>query len=121
MTVRRSRARAGFVRTFLPFLTCLMLVLTGFSSMAHASETVNGSFAGIEFTAHSAGDSDEVPSDADKNVPHHHNNCHGHCVGEPARTTMEYTPVLTVPKPTISASASLDGRTGMVHLRPPQA
>jgi hypothetical protein len=29
-------------------------------------------------------------------------------------------PVLTVPKPTISASASLDGRTGMVHLRPPK-
>lgn len=78
-----------------------------------------GSIAGVEFTVHTAGDIDQVPSDSDKNVPHHHNYCHGHDVGAPARTTMEYTPVLTVPKPTISASASLDGRTGMVHLRPP--
>lgn len=121
MTVRRSRARAGFVRTFLPFLTCLMLVFTGFSSMAHASETVNGSFAGIEFTAHSAGDSDEVPSDADKNVPHHHNNCHGHCVGEPARTAFSEAQVLMSPKPMAKPAGLLDGRDNMVHLRPPQA
>src|SRR3546814_3671935 len=75
----------------------------------------------LEFTIHTDGDIDQVPSDSDKNVPHHHNYCHGHDVGAPARTTMEYTHVLTMPKPTISASASLDGRTGMVHLRPPQA
>lgn len=109
------------MRAFLPFLTCLMLVLTSFSGMAHAADLAGGSIAGVEFTVHTAGDIDEVPSDADKNVPHHHNYCHGHDVGAPARTTIEYTHVLTMPKPTISASASLDGRTGMVHLRPPQA
>ena len=109
------------MRAFWPFLTCLMLFLTSFSGMAHAADLAGGSIAGVEFTVHTAGDIDQVPSDSDKNVPHHHNYCHGHDVGAPARTTMEYTPVLTVPKPTISASASLDGRTGMVHLRPPQA
>src|SRR3546814_18457500 len=87
--------------------------------MAHAADLAGGSIAGVEFTIHTDGDIDQVPSDSDKNVPHHHNYCHGHDVGAPARTTMEYTPVLTVPKPTISASASLDGRTGMVNLRPP--
>jgi hypothetical protein len=28
-----------------------------------------GSIAGVEFTVHTAGDIDEVPSDPDKNVP----------------------------------------------------
>jgi hypothetical protein len=121
MTWKPLRGKGGFVRAFLPLLTCLMLVLTSFSGMAHAADLAGGSIAGVEFTVHTAGDIDEVPSDADKNVPHHHNYCHGHDVGAPARTTIEYTHVLTMPKPTISASASLDGRTGMVHLRPPQA
>ena len=94
------------MRAFLPFLTCLMLVLTSFSGMAHAADLAGGSIAGVEFTVHTAGDIDQVPSDSDKNVPHHHNYCHGHDVGAPARTT---------------SAASLDGRTGMVHLRPPQA
>ena len=75
------------MRAFLPFLTCLMLVLTSFSGMAHAADLAGGSIAGVEFTVHTAGDIDQVLSDSDK----------------------------------ISASASLDGRTGMVHLRPPQA
>src|SRR3546814_10190549 len=93
-----------------------MLVLTSFSGMAHVADLAGGSIAGVEFTIHTDGDNDQVPSDSDKNVPHHHNYCHGHDVGAPARTTMEYTHVLTMPKPTISASASLDGRTGMVHM-----
>ena len=109
------------MRTFLPFLTFLMLVLTGFSSMAHASETMNGNIAGIEFTVHSAGDSDEVPSDADKNVPHHHNNCHGHCVGEPTRTALDEAQVLMSPKPMATPAGLLAGRDDLVHLRPPQA
>jgi hypothetical protein len=121
MTWKRIRVRGGFVRTFLPFLTCLMLALTSFSGMAHAADLAGGSIAGVEFTIHTAGDIDEVPSDSDKNVPHHHNYCHGHDVGAPMRATIEHAHVLTAPKPTISASASLNGRTGMVDLRPPQA
>src|SRR3546814_3530029 len=80
-----------------------------------AADLAGGSIAGVEFTIHTDGDIDQVPSDSDKNVPHHHNYCHGHDVGAPARTTMEYTHVLTMPKPTISASASLDGRRSEEH------
>ena len=121
MTWKPFRGKRQFVRACLPLLTCLMLVLTSFAGMAHAADLAGGSIAGVEFTVHTAGDRDEVPSDSDKNVPHHHNYCHGHDVGAPARATMEYTLVLTAPEPTISASASLDGHTGIVHLRPPQA
>src|SRR3546814_2880174 len=69
--------------------------------MAHAADLAGGSIAGVEFTIHTDGDIDQVSSDSDKNVPHHHNYCHGHDVGAPARTTMEYTHVLTMPRPTI--------------------
>ena len=109
------------MRALLPFLTCLMLVLTSFSGIAHAADLAGGSIVGVEFTVHAAGDIDEVPADSDKNVPHHHNYCHGHDVGAPARTMGEYARVLRAPTPPLAAAASLDGRTGMVHPRPPQA
>src|SRR3546814_20860157 len=89
-----------------------MMVLTSFSGMAHAADLAGGSIAGVAFTIHTAGDIDQVPSDSDETVTHHHNYCHGHDVGAPARTTMEYTHVLTMPQPTHPASASPDGRTG---------
>src|SRR3546814_4100455 len=77
MTWKPLRGKGGFVRAFLPLLTCLMLVLTSFSGMAHAADLAGGSIAGVEFTIHTDGDIDQVPSDSDKNVPHHHNYCHG--------------------------------------------
>ena len=109
------------MRAFLPFLTCLMLVLTSFSGMAHAADLAGGNIAGVEFTIHAAGDIDEVPSDADKSVPHHHNYCHGHDIGAPVRSTVEYTLVLAAPRPPVAIAATLDGRTDMDDLRPPQA
>ena len=48
------------MRAFLPFLTCLMLVLTSFSGMAHAADLAGGSIAGVEFTVHTAGDIDPM-------------------------------------------------------------
>src|SRR3546814_4760084 len=94
MTWKPLRGSGGFVRAFLPLLTCLMLVLTSFSVMAHAADLAGGSIAGVEFTIHTDGYIDQVPSDSDKNVPHHHNYFHEHDVGTPASTTMEYTHVL---------------------------
>jgi|TARA_R110002020_G_scaffold9632_1_gene37839 hypothetical protein len=98
-----------------------MLALASFSGMAHAANRAGGSLAGVEFSIHTAGDIDEVPSDSDKNVPHHHNSCHGYDVGAPARNTIEYMHVLTEPRRIVSSAAALDGRNGTVHLRPPQA
>ncbi|WP_242416163.1 hypothetical protein [Sphingomonas panni] len=72
------------MRHLLPFLACLMLVLTGWASMAHAAEAAGGSIAGIEFGIHTRGDADEVVGDDDNALPHHHATCHGHDVGTPA-------------------------------------
>src|SRR3546814_5560392 len=63
MTWKPLRGKGGFVRAFLPLLTCLMLVLTSFSGMAHAADLAGGSIAGVEFTIHTDGDIDQVPSD----------------------------------------------------------
>lgn len=105
----------------LPFLVCLMLVLTGLSGMAHAAEAVGGSMAGIEFTAHAPGDGDEVPTDSDNGLPHHHASCHGHDVGTPA---VPPTPcaLLFVSGPTggLRAPALLDAVPGVMR-RPPKA
>lgn len=60
-----------------------MLVLTGWSGMAHAAEASGGRIADIEFTVHLAGDGDEVPADGDNGLPHHHSICHGHDTGAP--------------------------------------
>jgi hypothetical protein len=98
-----------------------MLVLTGMSSMAHAADVAGGSIAGVEFTVHTAGDSDESPADADKAYPHHHSICHGHDVGEPMQPDVPCTGLISVVRPMGEPIASLVGTTGLVDLRPPQA
>src|SRR3546814_13061228 len=120
-TWKPLRGKGGFVRAFLPLLTCLMLVLTSFSGMAHAADLAGGSIAGVESTIHTDGDIDQVPSDSDKNVPHHHNYCHGPHVGAPGPTTVDYTHVLTIPNTTSSASEHLDGPHVMVTWQTTQA
>src|SRR3546814_2434881 len=97
MTWKPLRGKGGFVRAFLPLLTCLMLVLTSFSGMAHVADLAGGSIAGVEFTIHTDGAIDQVPSDSAKYVPHHHKYCHGHDVVSPASTTLGYTILLTMP------------------------
>lgn len=109
------------MRSILPFLTFLMLALTGFSGMAHAADLAGGSLAGVEFVVHAEGDSDEVPSDTDKAYPHHHNFCHGHEIGEPAKSRIGLSIAQSGPRPIAAPAVLLDGRDGRVHLRPPQA
>jgi len=109
------------VRRLLPLLACLMLVLTGMSSLAHAADVAGGSIAGVALTVHAEGDGDEVPSDADKAYPHHHNICHGHDVGEPIQPEVPCAAPLAVVRPTVAPVPSLVGTLGFVDLRPPQA
>ncbi|MET4898334.1 hypothetical protein RN629_14430 [Sphingomonadaceae bacterium jetA1] len=71
------------MRAVMPFLACLMLVLTGWASMAHAAEMSGGRIAGVEVILHAPGDGDEVPGDGDNALPHHHNSCHAHDLGAP--------------------------------------
>jgi hypothetical protein len=109
------------MRTLLPFLACLMVVLTSWSGMAHAAEAAGGNFGGVAFTLHSQGDGDEVPADADKAVPHHHSICHGHDVGTPASApSARLLADAIAPLPQGHTNA-LSGTAALVRLRPPQA
>lgn len=63
---------------------CLLVGLVG-GSIAHAGEVggtgeVNSASAWL----HVDGDADQVPADAEKNYPHHHNVC-GHDFAAPAK------------------------------------
>ncbi|EQB29699.1 hypothetical protein [Sphingobium ummariense] len=107
------------MRNLLPSLACLMLVLTGWASMAHAAEAAGGSIAGLEFTLHAPGDGDEVPADSDSGIPHHHANCHGHDVGTPATMpAAECVPYLRVRGDLVADI--LAGVRGSVLPRPPR-
>jgi hypothetical protein len=110
------------MRNLLPFLACLMMVFTGWSSMAHAAETVVCAEASqMDTIMHAADDCAEVPADADKGYPHHHATCHGHHVAAPAQSNIAVT--LTDRR---AEFASDKARLWLAHqsdpaLRPPQA
>jgi hypothetical protein len=77
---------AAAMRLLLPFIAALMLVITGMTSVAHATEAPGGSAVGAELAiGHAPGDADEVPADADRDSPHHHSICHGHDLAAPVR------------------------------------
>lgn len=66
------------------FMTLVLVVSFGDGTVAHAMEPIVPiSDHAAQFLGHTAGDSDEVPADADKGYPHHHAECHGHIVGVP--------------------------------------
>ncbi|MEH3047400.1 hypothetical protein [Sphingomonas adhaesiva] len=109
------------MRTLLPFLACLMLLLTGLSGAAHAAEAAGGALGGVAFTVHSDGDGDEVPADGDSGVLHHHASCHGHDTGEPARPVAALAHMKAAAKRLPPPVATLSGTRAAVAERPPQA
>jgi len=109
------------MRKLVPFLACLMLVLTTWAGMAHAAETGGVEMSMIELAAHAPGDGDEVPADADKGYPHHHASCHEHHVNTPiVRTTIDATVAASTVRPAV-LSRALSEHDGEAALRPPQA
>lgn len=66
------------MQRFIVLFACLFLSL-GTGSVAHAMEPIACIDAGTAAeTGHADGDGDQVPSDDDKDYPHHHASCHGH-------------------------------------------
>lgn len=109
------------MRSFLPLLALLMLVLTGWSAMTHVAEDTGGRLAGWQLLAHAPGDGDEVPGDRDNSMPHHHSACHGHDVGTPALPLNAPSYALEAgPRPGTSIQAMIPADE-QVALRPPQA
>ncbi len=109
------------MRALLPYLACLMLLLTGLAGAAHAAEGAGGTLGGITLSIHSDGDGDESPADADSGVAHHHGGCHGHDTGEPVRAAAgpvhADTGLLAGPL----RVARLNGTRATITPRPPQA
>lgn len=121
LQARRDLLSDRLMRMLVPFLACLMLVLTGWSAMAHAAEATGGSIAGVAFSVHLPGDGDEVPADGDNALPHHHTICHAHDIGTPAATF-----AVNARAPGLSAGHAWDatllsGLKDSVPARPPRA
>lgn len=104
------------------FLALLLSVSVGLGATAHAMEPI----ASIDTTeaslfGHSAGDSDEVPADADKGYPHHHGACHDHGVGVPATAERLSLHEHVAQAPASNGTASLATADPASLLRPPRA
>ena len=108
------------VRKLVPFLACLMLVLTTWAGMAHAAEARGVEMSRTEMAAHAPGDGDEVPADADKGYPHHHASCHEHHVNTPTvrAAALPVSVASAIPQPV--RSRALSGHDTEAALRPPQ-
>ncbi len=104
----------------LPFLACLMLVLTMWAGMTHAAEAGGVETSRIEMAAHAPGDGDEVPADGDRDYPHHHASCHEHHVNTPIVGATISPTVAASTMPPASRSHALSGHDSEAALRPPQ-
>jgi len=98
-------------------MLCLFVGMVG-GSIAHAAET-GGEPSSATAWLHVAGDADEVPADADKNTPHHHDLCHGHDLATPMKAC-DAQRVLRASEASIPAPDNLPARApGTSLLRPP--
>jgi hypothetical protein len=109
------------MRKFVPFLACLMLVLTTRAGMAHAAEAGGVETSRAEMVAHARGDGDEVPADADKGYHHHHASCHEHHANTPAVRAAARPITVEAAMPPPMPIRVLSGRDSEADLRPPQA
>ena len=60
------------------FLFALLACSLVATATVHAREALGVSAISCSGEAHTEGDGDQVPPDADQGVPHHHGTCHGH-------------------------------------------
>lgn len=110
------------MRKLLPFLACLMVVLTGWTGVAHATENVACLEMVQAATAmHMTGDCDEVSADADKGYPHHHPACHGYHVATPIASGIAITSVDRWAEFASHKTPVWLTHQGDAALRPPQA
>ena len=103
-------------------LSVLMMAGLANGSAVHAIELASiGEVTEATEWMHSAGDHDEVPADADKNYPHHHNQCQGHDLAAPLKACAAPKPVRASARlASIDASVLVAGPPTRL-LRPPIA
>lgn len=111
------------MRRLLLLFACFGVLLSmGSGPIAHAMEPVICIDAGSPAAAaHSEGDGDEVPADADKGYPHHHAGCHGHPMAAPAEMSTANDGSVRRDRIAIGRSTALPAAAAETGLRPPQA
>ena len=110
------------MQKLLPFLVCLTVVLTAWTGMAHAAESVRClEDVQVDAAMPMAGDCDEVPADADNGYPHHHAACHGHHVAAPTQSSVAIAPVERFADFTSPTAPLWLAYQSDPALRPPQA
>ncbi|MGN7999685.1 hypothetical protein [Sphingomonas sp. 22176] len=87
-------------------LIVLFAVALTTSGAVHAREAPSNTSIACGGEAHADGDNDQVPADADQDMPHHHGGCHGHAVALEATPS---APILhsTLTGNTVAPSASV--------------
>jgi hypothetical protein len=108
------------MRTLLPFLACVLMVLTAWIGTASAVEFVACPEMAQTMQMHACDDA-LVPADADKGYPHRHASCHGHHVATPAATGLPATPVALESTFRPMRRLALVGSPADQALRPPQS
>jgi len=104
------------------FIGLLMLGSLANGAAVHAIELSSaGEVTEATSWMHSAGDHDEVPADADKNYPHHHNQCQGHDLAAPLKACAVPKAVHAAAKPVSGVASILIAGPPAKLLRPPIA
>lgn len=111
------------MRAFLTFIVAVLMIGSlANGSAVHALELSSaGEVTDTTLWLHSAGDHDEVPADADRNYPHHHNQCQGHDVAAPLKACAAPVRVRAASERTPVATATLIAGPPAELLRPPIA
>lgn len=111
------------MRTFFALvLTVLLASSLGWGTIAHASEGPRCIEASsTEALEHASGDGDQVPSDSDKDFPHHHNSCHGHHIGVTVTSDVSHAVIMSGKSLIQVEQDHLASASPDTALRPPQA
>jgi hypothetical protein len=100
-------------------LLLVLMVWTG--SSAHAAERFDCIPVTEQNAGHFEGDRDEVPSDPDQGVAHHHTGCSGHHVATPGQFATLGFSIRSAGLTSARQDADHPGREPESQLRPPIA
>ena len=110
------------MRTWKTLIATMMLALMLWAGgLAHASEPIECIPATAEAAGHYEGDDDQLPSDHDEGVVHHHAGCSGHQLLAAAALPAVVVDDSSATVPAARPEAGIHGHLPDRQLRPPIA
>ena len=106
-------------KTLIGAMMLVLMLWTG--GLAHAAERVDCIPATAEAAGHYDGDDDQLPSDRDQGVAHHHSACSGHQLAAPAEQPSAIVNHSAAAVPVARTDTRLHGHEPDGQLRPPIA